>query len=264
MLQKYTKEWLEELCKDSFSCAEVLRKAGRKPSGGNHSYLKQKIEEYQIDTSHFTGKVWNKGLTKETDSRIWAQEKYTIDELLVENCQVVRHVVRRYILKYKVLGYKCAFCGNTGVWRNTQMALELDHINGINNDNRIENLRWLCPNCHAITPTHSGKNNRKEKEKIVKSTKKVAKQPENFCPDCQKPILASSKYCVDCSSKRSRVCERPAREELKTLIRSTPFTTIGKMFDVSDNAIRKWCVAYNLPSKSLEIKKITDEEWEQV
>ena len=54
-LRKYDKEWLEELCKDSYSLAEVLRKAGRKQAGGNQEILKKKIAEFNIDTSHFTG-----------------------------------------------------------------------------------------------------------------------------------------------------------------------------------------------------------------
>lgn len=56
------------------------------------------------------------------------------------------------------LEYKCAFCGNTGEWLGQKLTLQLDHINGKNNDYRIENLRFLCPNCHSITPTYAGKN----------------------------------------------------------------------------------------------------------
>ena len=75
-LQKYTKEWLEELCKDSYSLAEVLKKAGRKPGGGSQATLKKKIEEFNIDTSHFTGQLWNKGKTKEDDERL-AQQSFS-------------------------------------------------------------------------------------------------------------------------------------------------------------------------------------------
>ena len=61
-----------------------------------------------------------------------------------------------------------------------------------------------------------------------------------------------------------RVVERPAREELKDLIRNKPFTEIGKKFGVSDNAIKKWCDAYNLPRKKKDIKLISDEEWQNI
>ena len=63
-LQKYTKEWLEQLCSESYSLAEVLRKANRKPTGGNYEILKMKIRDYHIDISHFTGKLWNRGKCK--------------------------------------------------------------------------------------------------------------------------------------------------------------------------------------------------------
>ena len=84
-LQKYTKEWLEELCANSYSLAEVLKKAGRKPGGGNQETLKKKIAEFEINISHFTGQLWNKGKTKETDERIAQQsanqEKYQLEEV---------------------------------------------------------------------------------------------------------------------------------------------------------------------------------------
>lgn len=153
-LKKYTKEWLEELCKDSRSYAEVLAKAGRKPGGGNQSHLKQVIQKYQIDISHFTGQSWNKG------QHYQGQKKYSIEEAFTANSTIQRNVIRRYIIKYNLIPYQCAWCGNTGTWLGKTMALELDHINGINNDHRLENLRWLCPNCHAITDTYAGKNNR--------------------------------------------------------------------------------------------------------
>lgn len=152
-LQKYTKEWLKELCENSYSYAEVLEKAGRKQSGGNQSYLKQKINQYHIDTSHFLGQGWRKGTHQHGHS------KYSLEEILVTNSPVQRNILRRYLLKYQVLPYKCVWCGNTGEWFGKTLSLEIDHINGVNNDNRLENLRWLCPNCHATTSTYAGKNN---------------------------------------------------------------------------------------------------------
>lgn len=159
-MRKYTKEWLEELCKDSVSYAEVLKKAGRKIAGGNQTHLKKKIEEYGIDVSHFKGQGWSKGLTKQDLPYLDGREKYTLDELFKDNSDISRKVVRQYIIRHNILEYRCNFCGNTGEWLGKTMPLELDHINGKNNDHRIENLRWLCPNCHAITDTYSGRNNK--------------------------------------------------------------------------------------------------------
>ena len=161
-LQKYTKEWLEELCKNSYSLAEVLRKAGRKPGGGSQATLKKKIEEFNIDTSHFTGQLWNKGKTKEDDERIAQQssnqEKYSLEEIFIENSPATQKVMRGYVERHNLLEYKCVNCGCDGNWQGGLISLEIDHINGNNKDNRLSNLRYLCPNCHALTDTYRGKN----------------------------------------------------------------------------------------------------------
>ena len=97
---------------------------------------------------------------------------------------------------------------------------------------------------------------------------RVEQKPEKkyYCLHCGKEITRSSNsgLCIECSNLQSRVCERPSRQDLKNLIRTTPFTKIGKMFGVSDNAIRKWCDKFNLPQKAREIKKYSDEEWEKI
>lgn len=161
-LQKYTKEWLEELCKNSYSLAEVLKKAGRKPGGGSQATLKKKIEEFNIDTSHFTGQLWNKGKTKEDDIRIAQQssnqEKYSLEEIFIENSPVTQKIMRGYVERHNLLEYKCVNCGCDGNWQGGLISLEIDHINGNNKDNRLSNLRYLCPNCHALTDTYRGKN----------------------------------------------------------------------------------------------------------
>lgn len=161
-LRQYSKEWLEELCKDSFSYAEVLRKAGRKQGGGAQKTLREKIQLYNIDISHFTGQRWNKGQTKDSDDRIKQQslnqEKYSLDEILIENSPVTQKVLRDYVKRHSLLEYKCHNCGCTGQWQNGQIALQIHHINGNNKDNRLMNLQYLCPNCHALTETYCGKN----------------------------------------------------------------------------------------------------------
>ena len=91
------------------------------------------------------------------------------------------------------------------------------------------------------------------------------RQRKRFCACCGKQLNHSQdKYCsIECVSKTKRQ-GRPAREELKTLIRTLPFTKIGEKYGVSDNAIRKWCVAENLPSKSKEIKQYSEEQWKLI
>ena len=87
---------------------------------------------------------------------------------------------------------------------------------------------------------------------------------KNYCCDCGCEILNTSERCVACKNKMQRVVKRPTREELKTLIRTLPFTQIGKRFGVSDNAIRKWCYAEKLPVKKGEINKYSEEEWSKL
>ena len=94
--------------------------------------------------------------------------------------------------------------------------------------------------------------------------RKQKRREKCFCIDCGKEIYYGSTRCLPCENAH-RVKEKPiSREKLKQLIRTTPFTTIGKIFGVSDNAIRKWCKSFNLPSKSGEIKKISDKDWELI
>lgn len=150
---KYTKEFLEKACKESTSYRQVLILSERCPDGGgNIKLLKEKIKEFNIDISHFTGQSWRK------EKSLGGKEKYQLKDILVKDSKISQKTLRDYVIKYNVIEYKCAFCGNIGNWLNQKISLELDHINGINNDNRQENLRWLCPNCHSITDTYCGKN----------------------------------------------------------------------------------------------------------
>ena len=126
MLRPYTKDWLEQLCKESFSLAEVLKKAGRK-GGGAQQTLKKKIEEFNIDISHFTGQLWNKGKTKEDDERLakqaFSNEKYSLEEVFIKNSPVTQKVLRGYITRHNVIPYKCKICGCDGNWQNGQISL---------------------------------------------------------------------------------------------------------------------------------------------
>lgn len=150
-LRKYTKEWLEELCSESYSYAEVLRKAGRAQAGGSQNTLKKKIEEYNIDISHFTGQRWQHSPA--------FQEKYTPENLFVKNSSVSNQTIRKYLDKYELIPYICSECGCDGNWRGKVLALQLHHKDGDNTNNELDNLTYLCPNCHAITETYGGKAN---------------------------------------------------------------------------------------------------------
>ena len=102
---------------------------------------------------------------------------------------------------------------------------------------------------------------------ILESFDKIYSKTEELhkCQYCKTLIPISLKYCSqECLHLSQRVVNRPSREELKKLIRTNSFLAIGKNYNVSDNAIRKWCVAYNLPKTKKDIKKYSDEEWNQI
>lgn len=155
-MQQYTKDWLEELCKDSYSYAEVLRKAGRKQGGGTQATLRKKIEEFGIDISHFTGQRWQDSPNQIDNHE--NREKYSLEEVFIKNSPVTQKVLRGYVERHNLIPYKCQNCGCDGHWQNGIIALEIDHIDGDNTNNEISNLHYLCPNCHALTDTYRGKN----------------------------------------------------------------------------------------------------------
>lgn len=102
--------------------------------------------------------LWNKGKTKETDNRIKSAEKYSLEEIFIKDSPVTQKVLRGYIERHNIIEYKCQKCGCNGNWQDGIISLEIDHIDGNNINNEISNLRYLCPNCHALTPTYRGKN----------------------------------------------------------------------------------------------------------
>lgn len=98
---------------------------------------------------------------------------------------------------------------------------------------------------------------------ILLGGQKIRAYP-NRCSKCGEILKTKSTYCIKCGHEAQRVVEWPSRKELKQLIRLQSFISIGQQYNVSDNAIRKWCVYYNLPKTKKEIKSYTDEEWDLI
>ena len=197
--------------------------------------------------------------------------KRTVENTLCENSTATRKVARKFFLQESNKPYICEICGQEPFWNGKEMTLILDHINGHNMDHRIENLRWVCPNCNSQLETTGSRNIKRLKEEGYQFTIQAECPPvykekqKYFCIDCGAEITEGSMgRCVACAHILQRVVDRPNRDVLKQLIRTTPFTKIGEQYGVSDNAIRKWCDAEGLPRKVTEIKKYTDEEWAQL
>ena len=237
LMDQYSKEEFEKIILSCSSYTECLKELGYNSySGASIQRLKDKIKECQIDTSHFTSKP---SLVREEKN------------IFIKDSTACQKVLRNWYKKGNYSDYVCSICGQEPFWNGKELTLILDHINGYNKDDRLENLRWVCPNCNQQLDTTNGKNKNHKEHKI------------NLCIDCGTPISNRAIRCSSCNYKAHTSEDVPyiSREELKNLIRSTPFTTIGKQFGVSDNAVRKWCKKYNLPDKSKIIKTYSDEDW---
>ena len=141
----------KQLIANSTTYSECLRKLGLTTRGGSsRDVLKKRIAELNCSTEHFGHYNSNNQSYNTT---------YTLKQICVENSTYhnIDRLKKRLIQEHK-LEYKCAFCGNTGEWYGKKLSLQLDHINGVHNDHRLENLRFLCPNCHSTTETFAGKN----------------------------------------------------------------------------------------------------------
>ena len=235
------KEELEQIVRESHSAKEVLHKIGLNSSSGESvKRLKSKLQKMNIDFSHFSYQT---------------NVKRNPENIFIENSTAYQTTLRKYYIKGNYSEQKCSICGLAPLWNGKELTLILDHINGINNDDRLENLRWVCPNCNQQLDTTRSKNCKKEKVK-------------NYCIDCGKEILKNSVRCLECNHKfqaQQKIKNYPmSREELKKMIRTESFISIGKQYHCTDNNIRKYCIGYGLPKTKKEINSYSDEEWEKI
>lgn len=151
---RYTKELLAPVVATARSYADVLRRLGVPASGGNHRTITARIAEFEIDTTHFRGQAWARGTTQETDPAVRhvTQRIRHTDEQVFRDGSLVSGVRLRKRLICLGRKYVCAECKRSR-WRRRTLVLHVDHINGVHTDNRLENLRFLCPNCHQQTET---------------------------------------------------------------------------------------------------------------
>ena len=150
------KSWSENdlrvAVKNSTSIRQVLQHLGLREAGGNYEQIKKYISYYKIDTNHFTGRAWSKG------KKGIGRPRLTLKEILTTDSYFQSFKLKNRLFKEGLKEAKCEICGWAKRSTDGRIPVELDHINGIKTDNRIENLRILCPNCHSLQTTHRGLN----------------------------------------------------------------------------------------------------------
>lgn len=150
--KSWTREQLGRAVAESFSLRQVLAKLGLVEAGGNYAQVRKYILEYNLDSTHFRGRAWNKG------QLFGIRPLIPTKNILVANSSFQSHKLKRRLFAEGIKKPQCELCGWNQRSEDGRIPLELDHINGDRKDNRLENLRILCPNCHSLQPTHRGRN----------------------------------------------------------------------------------------------------------
>lgn len=189
---------------------------------------------------------------------------YKTVEEYIKGTTVKSSVLREKLILEGIKEDKCERCG-LAEWQGEKLSLELHHKDGNHYNNDLNNLQILCPNCHSLTQNYRNKTPKSVLDYTnVKVQDKTREIKVNKCIDCGKPITKGAIRCIQCAHNEQRKAERPSREIFKQEIRTIPFTRLGEKYGVSNKAITKWCISYNLPHKKQDIKNYSDEEWEKL
>jgi hypothetical protein len=240
----HTEKQVRDAVSASRSAADALRRLGLRPAGGNHQTLKKLIARYEISTEHFDPH-W--GQRRPRPARATP-----LQAILVENSNYSRHHLKRRLYDEGLKTRVCEVCGQGEEWRGRQMAMILDHINGVPTDNRLENLQIVCPNCAATLETHCGRKNRRDRK------------PRScaWCGGEFIPKYPGHRYCSPACGVHSRgprqprperrKVERPSYDRLVVEVASMGFLAVGRKYGVSDNAVRKWIRWYEYQREMAE------------
>jgi 5-methylcytosine-specific restriction endonuclease McrA len=227
-----SRDRFREVVNGSSSKKQILIKLGLRAAGGNFNTLTARLikegllEDLSLRTrEHIKNSLWN----------VRKRRTIPLEEILSENSNYDRKHLKSRLLNTGKLNYKCALCGMGPEWKGKPLTLQIDHINGIHNDNRIENLRILCPNCHSQTETYVGKAMFGKGNVSNCSLKGV-------CIKCGNPASKKSKsgLCKICYNFGRRKTVRPEKEQLRLFVENYGYTAAGRKYGVSDKLIRKW------------------------
>lgn len=207
-----------------------MRLLGIKMTGGSHSHLSRQIKKYGIPTEHFTGQGWNAGRPAFT-RRPWD----TILVLRTDGRRQHTPVLRRALVE---MGrpYQCVRCGNTGEWLGAPMTIQIEHKNRDWQDDRPENLEFLCPNCHSQPDGWYGRKSERGTPTVSTHTAPTTR----VCPECGGSKSSCSSVCKRCDSTRRAQqthIQWPPLAELKIRLAKSNYTKVSIELGVSDNAI---------------------------
>jgi hypothetical protein len=246
------KETLQKYINESKTWGQLLQKFGLKNRGSNHVTIKKRIADENLDVSQIKsfsfGAGWNKGIPNSTNSKLMSKDDVISNLFIKTEKNPSFRKIKKYLRLYNFFPHECFECKLVNMWNNKPITIELDHIDGNCNNNELLNLRWLCPNCHSQTNTFRGRNRRIKN--FCKCGTQICKESK-FCLKCF-PLSRTHSVKVDLLKTKSthpswkRKVAWPSKEELQTLIQTTPTLQIAKKYGVSDNAIRKWCNNYGI------------------
>jgi hypothetical protein len=242
----YTEDEARTAIAASMSWAESLRRLGLCSTGGAWRVLKKYAEIWGIPTDHFDPRA---GLIANLK-----RKQSPLSEVLIVGSSHARKDVKRRLLAEGLKEPVCEICGQGEMWRGRPMSMILDHINGVRNDHRLENLRMVCPNCAATLDTHCGRRNR-----IQRVRRKCLRCKKAFVPNDGR-----QRYCSRTCGVRwdraalpgkrpglrgvptpsARRVERPPYAKLLEEIEAMGYVAVGRKYGVSDNAVRKWVRFY--------------------
>ena len=239
---RLTDEEFAEVVANASSMRQVIVGGGWKIAGGTYIMIHDRIARLKLDTSHFKGQAHNLG-------RSFPSKKQPIEQYLVEDCfSINSHKLKTRLIEEGFKHHVCEICGTTQ-WQGRPTPIQLDHINGQRHDNRLENLRIICPNCHAQTPTYAGKNIKRVKELCphCSTPKKINKRATCGSKQCLSKQTGQYRNHFEVDKSKAKVVSQPSKiiwplkEQLEKMVWERSTTTIAKELGVSDNAVAKQC-----------------------
>jgi hypothetical protein len=230
---RYSEQAAREAIAASKSYSEALRRLGMRAAGGNHATIRKYAERiWRIPTDHFDPRASQR-------IQLAAREGRPLAEFLTEGSTYSRASLKKRLFAEGHKQRRCELCGVGEQWRGRPMSLILDHVNGVANDNRLENLRIVCPNCAATLDTHCGRNKPRQC-RWCETTFRPSHKTQMYCTHA---CWTSSNAAHADRPDRRRV-PRPSYEQLLADLEEMSWVAVGCKYGVSDNAVRKWLRRY--------------------